>query len=609
MPERDPLRSQGDLVIDVEPGDGGPWSFKSYRTQTPFTVTNSGDFVVRTGETERFRITNSGSITGLSGISGLTDWLNVKNPAYGAKGDGVTDDTTAIFNALTAAAASGGTVYLPEGTYITQGHFFTGNGISVIGAGQGATTVRLKSGLSANNVFTTNGMSDCLFANMTIDCNRQNYVGSSGAEAINITLGQRNTVRNIRITNALQNGIVVAGAPYTLIDGCVIDNASPVLGRKDIWVGKSGSTHSTGTIVSNCSMLSSGITIGDSDDVTVRGCTATCSVATDGPLYVGQGVHRIRVEGNYLYGSGNHGIDFDFSNTDSTYGCVIVGNTCYNNTNSGIGVASNGAVVVGNNCYNNGQNSGTTPYGIMVDGAGIVVSGNTCTDVQVSKTQTFGIGIRNVSGVTGTLTIAGNNLNGNLTGPITGSTTGTEHQIANNVGSATILPGTRDDVLRKGQAISGEPFPRTAGDASTQLVGGTIFLTAVGLMKGDVVTNVLTHITSGGTSTSLSKVGIYDKNGNLLAKSADQGSNWNFVGDFVNPLSAPFTITSTDLYYLAAVTNGTATCSMWATTNRDLQGFGSGKRAFATGGTGQTDLPATVTLSGSGVVCYWLGWS
>ena len=41
---------------------------------------------------------------------------------YGAKGDGTTDDTTAIANAITAASGSGGSgvVYFPPGTYITS---------------------------------------------------------------------------------------------------------------------------------------------------------------------------------------------------------------------------------------------------------------------------------------------------------------------------------------------------------------------------------------------------------------------------------------------------------------------------------------------------------
>ena len=52
-------------------------------------------------------------------VNGITDWLNVKTQ-YGAVGDGTTDDTTAIQNAVNAAASSGGIVYLPVGTYVTS---------------------------------------------------------------------------------------------------------------------------------------------------------------------------------------------------------------------------------------------------------------------------------------------------------------------------------------------------------------------------------------------------------------------------------------------------------------------------------------------------------
>jgi hypothetical protein len=59
----------------------------------------------------------------VSGVSGsdTTYIFNVKDSAYGAKGDGSTDDTTAVQSAITAAIAVSGTVYFPEGTYIFNG--------------------------------------------------------------------------------------------------------------------------------------------------------------------------------------------------------------------------------------------------------------------------------------------------------------------------------------------------------------------------------------------------------------------------------------------------------------------------------------------------------
>ena len=46
--------------------------------------------------------------------------------AYGAVGDGITDDTTAIQSAITAMAAAHGRLVVPPGTYLSNGQTFTG---------------------------------------------------------------------------------------------------------------------------------------------------------------------------------------------------------------------------------------------------------------------------------------------------------------------------------------------------------------------------------------------------------------------------------------------------------------------------------------------------
>lgn len=60
-------------------------------------------------------------------------WMNVKDPLYGAKADGVTDDIGAI-NAAIEACPSGGIVYLPEGVYAVSAPILPKPGVTVRGA-------------------------------------------------------------------------------------------------------------------------------------------------------------------------------------------------------------------------------------------------------------------------------------------------------------------------------------------------------------------------------------------------------------------------------------------------------------------------------------------
>lgn len=75
-------------------------------------------------------------------LSDLLGWYNVQAPPYGAKGDGVTDDTAAINSALSAAnSAGGGIVYMPWGEYLVSGTLSIPPNVFLIG--QTAVTLNL----------------------------------------------------------------------------------------------------------------------------------------------------------------------------------------------------------------------------------------------------------------------------------------------------------------------------------------------------------------------------------------------------------------------------------------------------------------------------------
>lgn len=82
----------------------------------------------------------SGNISAVTDKRGLTGGFQGHNNgvinvmAYGARGDGVTDDTAAIQAALNAVTADGGTVYLPQGTYLISAALSTANPTHLLGS-------------------------------------------------------------------------------------------------------------------------------------------------------------------------------------------------------------------------------------------------------------------------------------------------------------------------------------------------------------------------------------------------------------------------------------------------------------------------------------------
>ncbi len=85
----------------------------------------------------------------LSNVFKLKDIINVKDPAFGAKGDGVTDDTAAFAAALAAlpsggtqAAGDGGTIFIPRGTYLIDNFNPNKHQVNLQGAGMQTTILK-----------------------------------------------------------------------------------------------------------------------------------------------------------------------------------------------------------------------------------------------------------------------------------------------------------------------------------------------------------------------------------------------------------------------------------------------------------------------------------
>lgn len=93
---------------------------------------------------------------------------------YGAKGDGVADDTHAIQEAIDAAAgAGGGTVFIPAGEYRITGPIIPRSKVAIVGAGMSDTFIKAYGEDFA--AFRADGstqspLEDITIADMTIDC-------------------------------------------------------------------------------------------------------------------------------------------------------------------------------------------------------------------------------------------------------------------------------------------------------------------------------------------------------------------------------------------------------------------------------------------------------
>lgn len=252
--------------------------------------------------------------------------FNVK--AFGAKGDGVTDDTAVIQLVMTLAGPSGATVYLPPGSYLItsplkwQPHFHhTQEGLlapSILGAGTGNTPDKGSATSSPTNLVAS---STFPLGEFMID-----YIGATSTDQAivgfiisNFTISCANRCAGVRVVNqlnALWSNLVInyaakpnpadtTGTPTAAVNFLAspsvnafnnrIDNVEVYGPAQDGFLLNEGyGSKVFGTKITSINAGRSGITIGD--NTTLVGCESQ-----------GSGENDFVLRGGELIGCGNLG--------------------------------------------------------------------------------------------------------------------------------------------------------------------------------------------------------------------------------------------------------------------------------------------------------------
>ncbi len=152
--------------------------------------------------------------------AGGVSYFNVKS--YGAVGNGVANDTTAINAAITAISTSGGCLFFPQGTYNISATLTIAQPMCVLGSSQSGSTVFLNASSNAS-VFTVTS-SNVFFSDLTIDGNGANQTGGFW-KGIDFATGlTKETVQNVTVKNAASDCI------YMISDSTVLVQANTLIG-------------------------------------------------------------------------------------------------------------------------------------------------------------------------------------------------------------------------------------------------------------------------------------------------------------------------------------------------------------------------------------------
>lgn len=316
----------------------------------------------------------------------LHESISVKD--FGAKGDGVANDTSAIQSALNSGATA---IFFPAGTYNISGITVPSTIKAFYGAGEATKLVGTGSPAAYTPFINFNSLNGFDVRGFSVSVNKTTYPTN---HALQFGLCQSGRVRDIHV---IAGGYIAVYAPGCVavsfeniqIDafaarGFLADTSPAQLLLDDIRVLSKGTTHSIQIIggdrhkITRCSTYQSpsgsfGINLWNCNDSIIS--LNNCHADNVEGINI-QDCNKVSITGNTIYcltGHHDFGISI-YAQTADVIHCLVEGNRVYYSGKSGIALASSptkncrlnhitGNIVVSPNQLNESQGAGILLYG------------------------------------------------------------------------------------------------------------------------------------------------------------------------------------------------------------------------------------------------------
>lgn len=311
--------------------------------------------------------------------------ISVKDTAYGAKCDGVTNDTTAINAAITAAATAKVKLLIPTGTCIVTGPISIPSNSYI----EGLATLK-QAATGAAHLLSISGKDNVKISGLTLDGN--NGGSHTNGDNVNVANSTNVWLQFLTQRNAADESIEVNGTSSQIhIENNDFDTNGSSIGQ--IVIKDSASyIYAEGNNIRNSSSF--GIAAYDTANHIYlhknRGLNNTLEL-----IGLTKNTRYGDITENHAEGSGDNGISVSGQLFN------ILANHAERNYGAGIGIFGSKNTVMGNTCKNNNQRGGTDsahPFaGVTVfssfggEGSNNTISGNILIDDQVTPTQLAGV--------------------------------------------------------------------------------------------------------------------------------------------------------------------------------------------------------------------------